>query len=137
MDIQFFGDIQRPKAIVVRANARVQGISFFSPEDYSQQLGLMTRPAGYIVPMHRHNLVERKINQTQEVLIIRAGKCRVELFDGEFTLTDSIDLHAGDVILLAEGAHRIEMLTECEILEVKQGPYAGIEDKTILEKLDQ
>lgn len=137
MDVELFGDSQRPKAIVVRAGARVQGISFFSPEDYSQQLGLMTRPAGYIVPMHRHNLVERKINQTQEVLLVRAGKCRVELFDEESTLTDSIELQTGDVILLAEGAHRIEMLTQCEILEVKQGPYAGVEDKTILEKLDQ
>ena len=137
MDIELFGDSQRPKAIVVRANARVQGIKFFSPEDYSQQLGLMTRPAGYIVPMHQHNLVERKINQTQEVLLVRAGKCRVELFDEFFKLTDAIELLAGDVILLAEGAHRIEMITECEILEVKQGPYAGEEDKTILEKLNQ
>lgn len=97
----------------------------------------MTRPAGFVVPIHRHNIVERKINQTQEVLLVRSGSCRVELYDELLEITDSIVLQTGDVILLAEGAHRIEMLSECEILEVKQGPYAGVDDKTILEKFSE
>ncbi len=130
MAIEFFGDSSRPSAIVIRATESVPGIQFFSPSDYSQQLGLMTRPAGYIVPAHIHNEVERKISQTQEVLLIRSGSCLVTLFDARFTAIDNITLHKGDVILLANGAHKIEMLTECEILEVKQGPYAGDNDKT-------
>ena len=130
MDIEYFGDDRNPSAIVIRAEARIEGIKFFSPEDYSQQLGLMTRPAGYKVPAHIHNSVERKISNTQEVLLMRKGKCLVTLFSENFDIAYKIELLSGDVILLAHGPHEIEMIEDCEILEVKQGPYAGSEDKT-------
>ena len=42
----------------------------------------------------------------------------------------SRDLSAGDTILLVKGGHGFEMLSEVEMIEVKQGPYAGDEDKT-------
>jgi hypothetical protein len=41
-------------------------------------------------------------------------------------------LTSGDVILLASGAHGITMLENTEILEVKQGPYSQLDDKTLL-----
>jgi hypothetical protein len=128
----FFGEISRPSAILIKADESVSGIEFFSPSDFSQQIGLMTRPAGYKVPAHIHNLVERKIEHTQEVLMIRRGSCEIKLFNDLNTVTDSILLEVGDVILLAHGGHEINMTTECEILEVKQGPYAGNMDKTAL-----
>jgi len=132
MSVEFFGSMERPTAIVIRASAVVSGIEFFSPEDYSQQIGLMTRPAGYIVPAHIHNEVERTISSTQEVLIIRAGRCLVTLMKIDGEAYEQIFLESGDVILLASGAHKIEMLSDCEILEVKQGPYAGKNDKSII-----
>jgi hypothetical protein len=134
MAIEFFGDVSRPSAIVIRSTESVPGIQFYSPSDYSQQLGLMTRPAGYVVPAHIHNEVERKITQTQEVLLIRNGSCLVTLFDSNYTPIEKIVLEKGDVILLANGAHKIEMISECEILEVKQGPYAGDNDKTQIQE---
>ena len=132
MNIEFFGAEVNPSAIVIRSGAKVDGIKFFSPSDYSQQLGLMTRPAGHIVPAHIHNEVERRIVQTQEVLLIRKGVCLVTLFNDLLVIEAQITLTEGDVILLANGGHEIEMLSECEILEVKQGPYAGENDKTHL-----
>jgi hypothetical protein len=134
MTIQYFGDETRPNAIVIRSTAKVSGIQFYSPPDYSQQIGLMTRPMGYIVPAHFHNEVERKISQTQEVLMIREGKCLVTLFDANFDSSEKIILEKGDVILLADGAHKIEMLSDCQILEVKQGPYAGSNDKSQIQE---
>jgi hypothetical protein len=131
--VEFYGDELMPTAIVIRANEKVEGIKFYSPESYSQQLGLMTRPEGYVVPAHVHNLVERTIRHTQEVLLIRKGSCSVTLFDDKNVQSSLITLMTGDVILLAHGGHEIEMNTECEILEVKQGPYAGPNDKTHLE----
>jgi hypothetical protein len=133
MSIEYFGDEGNPNAIVIRRSARVDGIKFFSPENYSQQLGLMTRPIGYKVPAHIHNSVERKIVNTQEVLLIRYGECLVTLFLNDSGPTHKIHLFSGDAILLAHGPHEIEMLTDCEILEVKQGPYAGSKDKTRFE----
>ena len=130
----FFGEEARPSAILIKAGEAVSGIEFFSPSDFSQQIGLMTRPAGYKVPAHVHNLVERKIEHTQEVLMIRRGTCEIILFNDHNEITNNIFLEIGDVILLAHGGHEINMITECEILEVKQGPYAGNMDKTALFK---
>ena len=129
---KYFGNPKNPSAILIADGESISGIEFFSPPDYSQQLGLMTRPAGYIVPAHVHNLVERKINNTQEVLMIRKGSCRINLFGSNREIVDQIMLESGDVILLAHGGHEIIMITECEILEVKQGPYAGDMDKSTL-----
>jgi hypothetical protein len=130
MGVEFYGPQENPSAIVVRSDFSVDGIRFFSPTTFSQQLGLMTRPAGYTVPAHRHNLVDRNINSTQEVLILREGKCSVNLYSDENILEHTIELSKGDVILLAHGGHEIHMQTLCEILEVKQGPYADGHDKT-------
>lgn len=134
MSIEFFGGSDSPTAILIRRNARVEGIKFFSPSDYPQQLGLMTRPRGYIVPAHKHNQVARTISETQEVLLLRSGKCKVSLLSDQLEVLNEIIIEPGDVIFLAHGAHRIEMLEESELLEVKQGPYAGDLDKTILEQ---
>jgi mannose-6-phosphate isomerase-like protein (cupin superfamily) len=132
MSIQLYGVPENPCAIVIRSTAKVDGIQFFSPPDFSQQLGLMTRPQGHKVEAHIHNEVVRSITHTQEVLFIRKGSCLVTLFNSNLIVTDHITLSEGDVILLAHGGHQIEMISECEILEVKQGPYAGENDKTRL-----
>ena len=39
-------------------------------------------------------------------------------------------LGPGDVILLISGGHGFEVLEELNMVEVKQGPYAGETDKT-------
>ena len=129
---EVYGDPRNPSAIVIRREQSVQGIEFFSPPNFSQQLGLMSRPSGYRVPAHRHNVVERTINITQEVLLLRKGTSMVNLFSDEDKIEYTINLDVGDVVLLAHGGHEIVMTSDCEILEVKQGPYAGENDKTQL-----
>jgi oxalate decarboxylase/phosphoglucose isomerase-like protein (cupin superfamily) len=98
---------------------------------FPQQVGLMSRPSGYLVPSHVHNEVLREIKLTQEVLMIRKGRCEVTLYEEDSEPT-RIELGIGDVILLAFGGHSIRMLEDCEILEVKQGPYLGPNDKTFI-----
>jgi mannose-6-phosphate isomerase-like protein (cupin superfamily) len=46
-------------------------------------------------------------------------------------------LEVGDIILLCGGGHSFEMLEESSMIEVKQGPYAGEEDKVIFEENQQ
>lgn len=133
MTVEFIGEPENPMAIVIRAGAKTEGINFFTPNHYSQQLGLMSRPKGYVVPAHTHNLVERTITQTQEVLILRNGNIRVTVYTESAEVLKEIELISGDVILLAHGGHKIEMLSDSEILEIKQGPYAGPNDKTHFE----
>jgi len=117
-------------ALILRASFRADGIRFFTPDDFSQQLGYMNRPRGYVIPPHVHNPVERSVHYTKEVLFIRSGKVRVDFYDDAQNYLESRVLGPGDVILLAYGGHGFEMLEPTEMIEVKQGPYAGESDKT-------
>jgi mannose-6-phosphate isomerase-like protein (cupin superfamily) len=117
-------------ALILRASFRADGIRFFTPSDFSQQLGYMHRPQGYVIPPHVHNAVARSVQYTKEVLYIKSGKVRVDFYDDEQNYLESRIVGAGDVILLAFGGHGFEMLEASEMIEVKQGPYAGDADKT-------
>jgi len=117
-------------AVVVRTRFVASGIQFFTPNDFSQQLGYMNRPSGYIIPPHVHNPVPREVQYTKEVLFIKSGRVRVDFYNDDQSYLESRILESGDVILLAYGGHGFEMLEPTEMIEVKQGPYAGEHDKT-------
>ena len=116
-------------AIILRKEYNRPGPVFFTPHEYSQQLGMLVHPKGKIVKRHRHKLVKREIFRTQEVLVILEGKAKVDLYDNKVKLLKSVVLSTGDTILLAQGGHRVEILEEAKIIEIKQGPYAGFDDK--------
>lgn len=121
------------QAIILRTGFQREGIEFFTPDDFSQQLAYMKRPAGYQIQPHVHNPVAREVMFTKEVLFIKSGIVRVDFYSDEKQYYKSAVLNAGDVILLAYGGHGFEILQEAEIIEVKQGPYAGDADKTRFE----
>lgn len=120
-------------ALIVRADYSNPGINFFTPDAFSQQLAYMRHPAGKLIEPHVHNPVPREVIYTQEVLFLRKGRLRVDFYDDDRNYLESRILEAGDVILLASGGHGFEVLEEIEMIEVKQGPYAGELDKTRFE----
>lgn len=117
-------------AIIIRNEFDKPGISFVTPNDFSQQLAYMHHPAGKIIEPHVHNPVKREISYTQEVLLIKRGRLRVDFYTDAREYLHSRVLKAGDVILLATAGHGFEVLEEVQMFEVKQGPYAGEMDKT-------
>lgn len=122
--------------IIIRANYHKEGISFFTPGEFSQQLGYMNRSKDYVIEPHVHNLVERKVDLTQEVLVVRSGKVRVDFYDDDRNYLESRILQTGDIILLAHGGHGFKMLEPTEMIEVKQGPYCGERDKVRFNAID-
>jgi len=116
-------------ALILRNEYAKPGISFFTPNDLSQQLAYMQHPAGKVIEPHFHNPVPRTVTYTQETLFIKRGRLRVHFFDDQQQYLDSRELKAGDVILLIKGGHGFEVLEELEMIEVKQGPYTGDQDK--------
>lgn len=123
-------------AVIIRRDYKADGIEFFTENNFSQQLGYMNRPKGYVVAPHRHNLVAREVTLTQEVLFIKSGKVRADFYSDDQAYVESCVLHTGDVILLAGGGHGFEMLEPSEIIEVKQGPYVGERDKVRFAPVD-
>jgi mannose-6-phosphate isomerase-like protein (cupin superfamily) len=119
-----------PIALIIRANFDEPGIHFFTPPNFSQQLAFMKHDMGKRIDPHVHNMVSRQVLYTQEALFIRKGKVKVNLYSSTKEFVDSRVLESGDVILLCGGGHSFEMLEETSMIEVKQGPYAGENDKT-------
>ncbi|GDX36832.1 hypothetical protein LBMAG18_13430 [Alphaproteobacteria bacterium] len=117
-------------AIIVKNNFKKDGVEFFTPNDFSQQLGYMSHKKGKIIDSHVHNPVKREVHLTKEVLFIKKGKLRVDFYDdNQVYLDKSVILQEGDVILLAYGGHGFEALEDIEMIEVKQGPFVGDQDK--------
>ena len=118
-------------AVVVRGQRAEPGIGFLTGPESTLQLGWMRRAAGYEVPAHVHNPVHREIEGTAEVLFVRSGRVRVRLYGDGYEIQHE-DLGPGDVIALLAGGHGVEFLEESDVVEVKQGPYAGNRDKARL-----
>jgi mannose-6-phosphate isomerase-like protein (cupin superfamily) len=117
-------------AIIISHKFADPGVHFFTPAEFSQQLGYIRHPAGKVIEPHVHNPVVREVYYTQEVLFIKRGKLRVDFYDTAKQFLESYILETGDTILLAAGGHGFVALEDVEMIEVKQGPYAGDRDKT-------
>lgn len=128
--IQNIYNSQNLLAVIIRSSFREPGVHFATPNSFSQQLAYMRHPAGKVIAPHVHNSVARQVHFTQEVLLIRSGVIRVDFYDQSQNYLESTELVAGDVILLASGGHGFEVIEDLEMIEVKQGPYAGEMDKT-------
>lgn len=116
-------------AIIIRSNYSKDGVEFFTPNDFSQQLAFMKHPKGKLIQPHLHNVVTREVHYTKEVLVIRKGSLQVDFYDDNRAYIESRTLNSGDVILLAFGGHGFKCLEDVEMIEVKQGPYLGDADK--------
>jgi mannose-6-phosphate isomerase-like protein (cupin superfamily) len=116
-------------AMIIRNDYICEGVDFITPSEYSQQVAYMHHPTGKVIDAHVHNLVHRNVVLTQEVLFIKKGRLRIDFYDEYEDYLESRELHAGDIILLVSGGHGFTVLDEVEMIEVKQGPYAGDNDK--------
>ncbi len=123
-------------AIIVKSGFQKDGIQFFTPDDFSQQLAYMKHPAGKYIMPHIHNQVERTVLYTKEVLVIKKGRIRVDFYNDAKEYQKSTELSDGDVILLAAGGHGFKVIEDIEMYEIKQGPYAGENDKTRFQGID-
>ena len=123
--------------IIIKNDYKADGVDFITSNELSQQVAYMHHPVGKKILPHVHNLVQRSVIMTQEVLFIKKGKLRVDFYDDYKDYLESRILTQGDTILLVSGGHGFEVLEELEMIEVKQGPYAGEQDKTRFESVNE
>lgn len=132
---RFYASNGNLMAILVRHQQREDKpdhyIEFYTHHEHPLQVGSMRVPAGKIITPHYHPHMLRRIATTSEVLFLKSGQLKVDLIDG-FEI-QSLTMGSGDVIILLEGGHGFEALTDVLIWEIKQGPYAGDKDKVRLE----
>jgi hypothetical protein len=120
-------------AIILRKKSDMEKTEFLTPEDYPLQLGILKYGNGAVVKPHIHKTFEKVINKRQEVLLIQKGKIEASFYTNGGKKIASTVLNQGDVLFLADGGHGFKMLEDAKIIEVKQGPYDGVErDKEML-----
>jgi hypothetical protein len=100
-----------------------------TPREFKQQVGFIVYPAGGAIQRHVHRALERHIVGTSEVLILKRGRCIVDVFNDARVLVASRELSAGDLMLMVGGGHGFRMLEDTIFLEVKQGPYSSVDEK--------
>ncbi len=102
------------------------GLNFFSPDEDYIQVGTWGYDNGKELLAHTHNEVERAVHWTQEVLYIRKGKIKVQVYDTNEKLVGEWPAMAGDIVILLRGGHGYQILEDgTQVLEVKNGPYVG------------
>lgn len=116
-------------AYIIRSEINPDKTTFLTPSDLKQQVGFIVYPAGGVIKRHVHRPLERHLIGTSEVLIVRRGRCEIDIYDDERELVASRQLRPGDIMLMVGGGHGFRMLEDTVLLEVKQGPYTGIDEK--------
>jgi hypothetical protein len=121
----------RPLAYIIRAEVAPQVTTFLTPPEFKQQVGFVVYPKGGEVARHTHLPLERHLVGTSEVIVMRSGRCELDIYDDDHTLVATRTLNPGDVMLMVGGGHGFRMLEDTVLLEVKQGPYTGREEKAL------
>jgi quercetin dioxygenase-like cupin family protein len=122
----------RTLCIIVRAEPAPDSTKFYTPTNFNLQVGKIVYPAGSEIPRHKHYPVRPSIAcNTSEVLVVQKGRMIVELYNDDYKLLCGREVGVGDVVVLMSGGHGFRLIEDTVLLEVKQGPYGGREEKEI------
>ena len=125
-------------ALIVRGKYRnKKGVTFFTPNESTQQFGYMNHKREHIIKPHLHKKRITRILYTTEVILLLKGILRVDFYNYHKKYLFSKILKKKDIIMLVRGGHGFKVLKNVEMLEIKQGPYSLIKDKIKFENIDE
>ena len=125
-------------ALIVRGKYRNRkGVTFFTPNESTQQFGYMKHKKRHVIKPHLHKKRVTKISYTTEVILIFKGKLRVDFYNYYKKYLFSKILKEKDIIMLVHGGHGFKVLKNIEMLEIKQGPYSLTKDKIKFEEVNE
>jgi uncharacterized protein with PhoU and TrkA domain len=116
-------------ACIIKAHASFDETSFLTPPEYNFQVGFVVHSADSEIAPHEHASTEHRVKQIFEVLLVRRGRCEVDIYNRDREHVATRELREGDLLLIAEGGHGFRMLEDTVFLEIKQGPYTGADQK--------
>ncbi|MCX6844366.1 MAG: hypothetical protein NTX53_19060 [candidate division WOR-3 bacterium] len=119
----------QPLCYIIRAAVNPEKTTFLTPPEFKQQVGFVVYPADGVIVPHLHLALERHLVGTSEVLIIKRGRCLLDVYNDNKELVATRELQTGDLMLMVGGGHGFRMLEDTVLLEIKQGPYPGVDEK--------
>ena len=127
--IEIIKDHGHSLAYIIRASYLPEKTTFLTPPEYKQQVGFVVYPARGEIARHTHLPLERHLAGTSEVLVVKKGRCLIDIYNDERQLVATRELREGDIMLMVGGGHGFRMLEDTIFLEIKQGPYTGVDEK--------
>ncbi len=119
----------QPLTYIIRADPLPDKTTFLTPPEFKQQVGFVVYPTDGEVIRHLHLPLERRLIGTSEVLLLRKGRCLMDVYSDDHELVATRELQTGDLMLMVGGGHGFRTLEDTVFLEVKQGPYLDVEEK--------
>ena len=105
-----------------------KGLCFYSNDEDFIQVGTWNYETGRYLAAHNHNIVERKINRTNEVIIILDGKLKIDIYDENDKKIAELEAKKNDLLIMINGGHGYHILEDnTKVIEIKNGPYLGAE----------
>jgi hypothetical protein len=129
---EFFEKISRDGvdlAYLIRSGYSPSSTVFLTPHEFKQQVGFVVYKRNLKIPRHFHRAIDRHLVGTSEVIIVKSGRCLLDIYDTDGTLVATRELGPGDLMLAIAGGHGFRLLEDTVLLEIKQGPYTGMDEK--------
>jgi hypothetical protein len=113
-------------AILIRGTDWGNGLNFFSSINDYLQVGTWRYDKGHKLSAHIHRIEPRFVQRTQEVIFVKEGRVKADIYKEKHEFLRSLELGKNDALVLLSGGHGFEVLEDnTEVLEVKNGPYVG------------
>lgn len=128
MEVEKILDGDLTLAIIIRETSWEEGLNFVSSDEDYLQVGFWGYNRGQKLTPHLHMVEPRQILRTQEVVFVKDGCIKADIYTEKGEFLKSVELARGDTIILLNGGHGYEILQDnTQVLEIKNGPYIGAE----------
>lgn len=134
MKKEIIKDKNKILALILRNSNFPQGLNFYTRDKDFIQLATWNYDRGKKTLPHAHKIVKRVATRTQEVIYVKSGKIKIEIYTDKDKLCKKKILKPGDITVIFAGGHSFKILEDnTQVLEIKNGPYLGIEkDKKVI-----
>jgi quercetin dioxygenase-like cupin family protein len=113
--------------LILRNGDFPQGLNFHTEDEDFVQVATWNYQKGKRSSLHSHKIVKRVANRTQEVIYLKKGKIKGEIYTDDDKFLKEIILKEGDLAIIFAGGHAFEVLEDnTQVLEIKNGPYPGL-----------
>jgi hypothetical protein len=115
--------------IFVKSMINLDDRTFISDDNANLQIGVFNYKKPHKIKKHKHNIIERKVDRTQEFLMVLSGEMEANIYSDEGTFICNLSLTEGSGLFLLAGWHDFVIPESCNFMEAKTGPYLGFVDK--------
>ena len=117
-------------AIIIRDSYEKSGLNFVTDKNTSFQVGFHNVEKGKRYKAHISLPFEKLENFiANKIYYVKEGKIMVDVYNKQNEKVKDVELNKGDLILFVCGGHGVDVMDNAKLIEIKQGPYRGVEDE--------